>query len=230
MENRRTDSYTSLFFGIIMVLVGLGFILDLFNIYDFGWWFGRLWPLLIIVPSLIGLIFNSRQQWITSTLLLLVGVFFLAWNFGYVSGDIFSWFWRLFWPVVLILAGISFIIGHNKMSNTVEGSPEDKVNLFVMFGGNKHISTSKNFLGGQSTSIFGGIELDLRDAEFANESQMNIMSIFGGMDIKVPRNVKVIMTGVPIFGGYSDNTKPEGDLKVLKIHGTAIFGGIDVKN
>lgn len=231
MENKRTDSYISLFFGVALILAGLGFLLDQLNVYDFSYWFSRLWPLLIFIPALISLITNWKFQWVTSTILLAVATFLLARNFGFVSGDLFFWFWRLFWPVVLILSGISFIVGHNKMGNMVEGNPEDKVNLFVLFGGNKHVSTSKNFVGGQTTAIFGGIELDLRDAEFADGAQMNVMAVMGGIDMKLPKNVKVVMTGMPVFGGFSDSTKTEGEnTKVLNIYCTAIFGGVDVKN
>ena len=60
-------------------------------------------------------------------------------------------------------------------------------------------------------------------------------ALFGGVDIRVPRDWNVVMKGVGIMGGYEDKTShpqsAEGvSPKQLIIQGHAIFGGVDVKN
>lgn len=80
-------------------------------------------------------------------------------------------------------------------------------------------------------SIFGGVEVDLRDADIpAQGFTIEAAAIFGGVDIMLPNHVQIDIEGVPIFGDISrprDSGDPRGPL--IKIKGSAIFGGIDIK-
>jgi hypothetical protein len=63
---------------------------------------------------------------------------------------------------------------------------------------------------------------------------LDLAAAFGGIDIKVPNDWKVEVTGVPIFGGWTDKThytpQPDGREKILAIKCLAIFGGVEIKN
>ena len=110
---------------------------------------------------------------------------------------------------------------------------EDTVNLFVLFSGNSSINQSSNFKGGKASAVFGGIELDLRGSQLKdNNGFLDVTALFGGVDIKVPDNWRVEMQGTPLLGGIENSTKPNpnSSAPVLKISGTAIFGGIEVRN
>ena len=58
--------------------------------------------------------------------------------------------------------------------------------------------------------------------------------MFGGVDVVVPEGWRVALDGTPIFGGCEDKTGGDGhvtaDAPVLRVHATAIMGGVDVKN
>jgi hypothetical protein len=83
-------------------------------------------------------------------------------------------------------------------------------------------------------AVFGGVELDFRDATFtAAETTVYANCLFGGIEITVPDDVIVHVSGVPIFGGYDHGnggpeTFPPG-APVLLVKGLAIFGGVEVK-
>jgi hypothetical protein len=119
----------------------------------------------------------------------------------------------------------------------------NEVNLF--WGGRRRI-ISKNFVGGEIVTIFGGFEIDLRESDIqGSEVEIEVVTIFGGGEIRVPGNWEVILETVGIFGGCNDRTvrpdrpvpgatAPDGSPlpqpKRLVIKGVAIFGGLGVKN
>ena len=83
-------------------------------------------------------------------------------------------------------------------------------------------------------AMFGGVELDLRDARFeAPEVTLNLSAVFGGIDVVVPDDVNLHVEGTGIFGGFSRPGDDPGELDprapVVRITGFALFGGVDVK-
>ncbi len=119
----------------------------------------------------------------------------------------------------------------------------NEVNIF--WGGKRRIVT-KNFIGGEIVAIFGGFEIDLREADIMGDvAEIELATIFGGGEIRVPPNWEVVMDTVGIFGGCDDRTRhPDVPTpgassaggssiprpKKLIIKGVAIFGGLGVKN
>ena len=58
------------------------------------------------------------------------------------------------------------------------------------------------------TAVFGGANIDLTDATISAEGALiEITTIFGGVELRVPDNVVVEIKGVPIFGGWEDKTR-----------------------
>lgn len=81
--------------------------------------------------------------------------------------------------------------------------------------------------------IFGGAELDLREATFMpGVTTVVCKATFGGINIIVPPHVRVECLGVGIFGGFhADNRAAEDapdtdDMPVLRVVGRAVFGGV----
>lgn len=84
----------------------------------------------------------------------------------------------------------------------------------------------------QAFAMFGGIEIDLRDASLEDrEVTITASAIFGGIEITVPEGVAVVTSGAGIMGGYDgpsdDGGNPTGP--VIHVKGVAIFGGVDVR-
>ena len=84
----------------------------------------------------------------------------------------------------------------------------------------------------QSLALFGGIDLDLRDAVFeAPVVKISGCWIFGGLDIKVPSGMEVRDHVAGVFGGteVSDLGELQPGAPTLVIKGLALFGGVSVK-
>jgi hypothetical protein len=85
---------------------------------------------------------------------------------------------------------------------------------------------------GTATCIFGGGELDFREAVLTSrETVLTTACIFGGLEITVPAGMAVRSEVVAILGGVElPPTLPIGpDTPVLVLKGVAIFGGVEVK-
>ena len=118
--------------------------------------------------------------------------------------------------------------------NTQKDFQEDFVDSTSIFGGAKKNIISKNFKGGDLVNIFGGTELDLTRADFTGTATIELTTIFGGTKLIVPSNWTIKSEAVTIFGGMEDKrnmqTLTDNPEKILKITGTVIFGGIEIKS
>jgi predicted membrane protein len=220
--------------GAVILLAGVAFLLDNLGILPIEHLF-RFWPLILIGAGIAKL--TQRQHRVWGIAILLIGVLFQLDNLG------FSHFrWSQLWPVALI-AGGSLLIW-NSLENRKRDAETpipvgpNTLNELAFFGGIERRVTSQSFEGGQATAIFGGIEIDLRQAGMdADSAILDVNSIFGGCEIRVPETWTIITEGQGIFGGYSDSTIRTGvenltnpKKKTLLIRGAAVFGGVEIKN
>mgnify|MGYP000873817396 CR=1 FL=1 len=217
------------FIGLLLVVLGIGFLLDRLEIIQFITLIEIYWPVILILIG-VSQLFSRGYSLITGVALILIGIFFTLGNLSLIPGGIE----KIFWPTLLIVVGLFITFGKTIYDKT-PGNSDDTLNHFVIFSGLKDRSTSKNFKGGDITAIFGGIELDLRDAHLAGEGTLlNLTVAFGGIEIRVPAQWKVIVKGMPVFGGWDNKTSapidaPE-DGPVLNVKCLAMFGGIDINN
>ena len=79
----------------------------------------------------------------------------------------------------------------------------------------------------------GRCEIDLRAASIGSphEPVLEVFSMWGGVEIRVPPDWTIVSHVDPIMGGYQDDTRPpkEGTKRLL-IRGAVIMGGIEVTN
>jgi hypothetical protein len=106
--------------------------------------------------------------------------------------------------------------------------------LVAIFGGvsrkgNWHVEPKMT-----SITIFGGAELDFRDVQLpAQEITLHSTCVFGGIDITVPPEMRVVDSGFAIFGGRdvsSDSSEVSPNAPVLRLTGFTIFGGLSAKH
>lgn len=81
-------------------------------------------------------------------------------------------------------------------------------------------------------AVLGGVMLDLREATFESAyTEIRITAVLGGVQILVPRGIRVLQTGLPILGGISQDIKNDilpVDAPTIRIFATAVLGGIEV--
>jgi predicted membrane protein len=151
--------------------------------------------------------------------------------------------WSDIWPILLILGGLTLMWGafearRNPSAPSIGGDPRTTLEDSAIFSGVERRVTSQDFKGGRINAVFGGVELDLTDANMqADEATMEINAIFGGVELRVPETWQVAFRGTPIFGGISDKTRvgrtvnvDDPSRKVLILTGAVIFGGVEIKN
>src|SRR5690606_27937825 len=182
---------TRIITGCIILGVGVGALLDALNIVPFWSWFGNLWPLLIVLAGVFVLIGDFRKNYIWATALILIGVLLQLRALGTIDFNFFS----LVFPIVLIAIGLTILLHFSKRPSVATGS-KDVDDISVVFSGNQSKNKSPHYKGGRVTAIFGGATLDLRDARIDKEATLDFFVICGGVELKVPRDWKVISKAI----------------------------------
>lgn len=215
--------------GLILLIIGGGLVLDRSGFWDFGAILATWWPMFIIVIAALQLVTRSAPLAFTA-ILLVVGIIFQASRLGYLPSNV----WSYLWPAALILIGLwlAFSRGRGPGSRAVS---DDTINTTVAFGGANPRVLSQDFRGGSVTALFGGAEVDLRDAQLSPDgAALEVTAAFGGVELSVPADWKVKVSGLPIFGGWDNKTKNPAETMVdgpdLEVRCLALFGGIEVHN
>jgi hypothetical protein len=204
-----------------LVVVGVLGILDAAGTLDTSEAVGEWWPVAIIGLGVVGMIVERRIA-LGPAIVTGIGVLLLADQQGWTEEDLFG-------PVLLVVIGLVVLSGLWRHKPAEAGRGDS----FVMFGGTKIKERSDPFVHSDVSAIFGGATLDLREARIEHEASVDALALFGGVDVLVPKGWRVALDGTPILGGCEDKTKDgelPADAPMLKVHATAIFGGVDVKN
>lgn len=209
--------------GLLLITVGVALLLQSAGFAESETIWGVFWPVVLIGVGLLSWKSNPRI-WLGPLVIVLIGVMFLLDNLELVQN---SW-WNYFWPAVIILIGLRILLGRSR--HTRPDKTQDARQSFAAFSGVDRQVVGP-FTSGDITAAFGGVKLDLRQAEIQEGASLNAFAAFGGCEIIVAKNVKVQTNVLPLFGGASDKTSPENSAsKTLRVTGTALFGGIEIKN
>lgn len=112
-------------------------------------------------------------------------------------------------------------------------SSDDFIDSTAIFVGVHKKIVSKNLRGGDITSIMGGTELDLTQADFNGMVKLDVTQVMGATKILVPPHWEVRSEVNALFAGYEDKRQQPAVVnpdKVLILQGTSVFGGIELKN
>jgi predicted membrane protein len=196
--------------------------------------------MLLIGFGILSLVGGNRTAGI---ILIVIGGFFMVPEMITVPYEIR----RIYWPLILVAIGVAVLFRqreHQKIpliNDPIISVPnENSVNTFddfVIFGGREIFINSPALAGGKATSIFGGIEFDLRKASLQpGGAVIDCVSLFGGCGFKIPMDWNVRNEVTTIFGAFTDK---RGDTysdryydpaKTLVIKGISMFGGIEIKH
>ena len=222
------------YLGIIFILIGVGAIFGQLGFWDLGDIISTWWPLILIGVGVSQL--SRRPVSKTSGIVLVViGALFQMRELDIITVSLT----KFFWPAIIIAIGVSMLLPKTLTKEKYEFSKkeidQDVVDNLALFSAVKSRNISKNFRGGSLVALFGGIDMDLREACLLNEgARMDVTAAFGGVNIIVPPEWKVEVKGIPIFGGWSNKTRGKDsvslDAPVLTLHCFVAFGGVDIKS
>ncbi|MEG0876560.1 MAG: hypothetical protein RSF77_05435 [Oscillospiraceae bacterium] len=225
---RRTVSNVLL--GLALIALGLIYGGNVLNLWSFDLSLSGWWTLFIIVPCLHSIIaYGFKSVTVVGLgvgiLMLLSEQNILPDNMGY----------KLIFPLAVVVIGLGIIF-----KRSVKLPPEFKNgfcshgnggNYYAIFGGNRPHFDGMVFTGAASSAIFGGVELFLQNSIINENCVINCNSIFGGTEIRLPSNVRVIVQSTPIFGDTSCKfqSSTATDAPTVLIKAVSIFGGTEIK-
>lgn len=236
--------------SVFLILLGVTLLLNNLNIGGFELDLGTYWP---VFPLLWGVgialealgretrdgekAYFSMGQFITGLVVIFISAAYLGRNLELFLID-FSTFWQLFWPIVIILIGISLFRGRS----FTRGS--SKANWAVMGEVDKG-TMAWDLKNDSYVAFMGAIKLDLSRANIPEgKTELECTAFMGGIDIFIPEGIGVILDGNAILGGVEFLRESAGGImaskrvefglkdnpsRIVIIKATAIMGGITVK-
>lgn len=113
----------------------------------------------------------------------------------------------------------------------IGGTPKRKFSLAILSGAKRKGAWVVPPLY-TAVAFLGGVEMDLREARFSErDSKIRAFALLGGVDIVVPEDIEVDVTGIGFMGGFDHKASNTGvpDAPRLHVTGLAIMGGVNVK-
>lgn len=182
VQTRRRWLSSQVILGALIVLMGVLLLGQTTELYDLGFLFDYV-PSLFILLGLYAMVRSGFRNLFGPLVIVAVAGAWQLVALDYVSGD---QVWQ-FWPVFVILFGLSVIVSQIRGRRRASAIGEDHVSALAVFGGSEKRSASTSFSGANLTALFGGTELDLREAEIADPpAHVNAVALFGGVSIIVP--------------------------------------------
>lgn len=223
-----------LVFGLLVMALGLLFLGANLGYFSARQAFRLFWPSAFVVLGLV-VLFEPRSR----TGRRLWGLAWIAaggWIWSYQEGWIDVDFWDLLVPLALVLFGVSLVwrsLRGPRRRRAESDDPDVEVRSFALLSGNQVRSTSAQFRSADLGAFMGGVELDLTQAKPAGEeAEIDVFAMWGGIEIRVPREWAVVSKVMPVMGAFEDKTEPipGGASRRLVVRGLVVMGGIEVKN
>lgn len=218
------------FFGVTIVALGGVLLLRNLEIIKFDSWnvfWGTVWAAGLVLAGLVTIVSSRKlltRAW--GLLLMAAGVSIGLNAYGVIDVSI----WKLFWPVVLIAVGLMmvFSIGSANRKRAEEPSTDDNEKVAIFYGEQSRVRG--DYTGGSATAIFGGVDLDLRQANIKDGAIIDVFTFCGGININLPDDVIVKNEVRGVLGGSDDKTmsKPSAK-KTIYLKGECVLGGLEIK-
>jgi hypothetical protein len=113
----------------------------------------------------------------------------------------------------------------------IGGTPRSKFSIAIMSGARRagRWVLPRTYVAG---ALMGGVELDLREAQFSEpEATIHAYTMMGGIEITVPEDIDVDVSGIAFMGGFDHQASGPGmpGAPRVRVLGFAFMGGVDVR-
>ncbi len=226
-QRRAADQnpWARLVVGLSIVGVGVVAWLDRLGRIDAGD-FLQWWALILIA---LGLAHLPQRRWIAAGIYLVLGLVFLP-PLPFLPHFRLAELLGL-WPLMISAGGVALI--RQALRPAAKDLPGGSAfHAFAWMGGSVRTVGSEDFLGGDAVVVMGGCEIDLTTARIVDEAVVDLLAFWGGIEIRVPPHWIIENDVSPILGGISLKAKnpSEGNGPRLVLRGSAIMGGIEIRN
>lgn len=220
-----------IFWGLLLILLGVVFLLDRMGRLDFGDLIGRYWPVIFILIGISILLSNNLRNVGSGIFFILFGTFFLLLRLRIFDQAV----WRYLWPLAIIAVGLWILLrpAFHPDKKKIPEMTGDGLAISQVFSSTARKVESQNFQGGKAEVVFGSADIDFRTAKLAGGQATLVLSVvFGNIDVVVPRDWQVVLSGTPVLGSIKSHKGAVPDISktgTLNILGSVVFGSIEVK-
>ncbi len=222
----KHDLNGALVVGVLAIVAGSILMLDRLGLVQASHIF-RLWPLILIAMGSFMLIQSrGRGHIVGGGMLVLVGIFNLLFYFHFFH-------WSQLWPLLIIGFGL-LLVWEALRPKSYQAFTDTDGNAKSVFATVEKNIVSRDFKEATIESVFGSAEINMIHAEMLEDKgYLNVNSVFGSVEIRVPDHWNVIIEANAVFGACENKTRPpvpSPTPKTLIIRGDAVFGSIEIKN
>ncbi|HJW94944.1 MAG TPA: DUF5668 domain-containing protein [Thermoanaerobaculia bacterium] len=203
--------------GIFFTILGVLLTLDNLDLFYAGRVL-RWWPAVLIVFGLINLADAGRRG--VASVAIVAGAVLLALRAHWIHLS----FWD-FWPIVLIVIGCVIVLRALGVS-----APEQRGNLWGVLNTRALTLDPADLDRRQIVAFMGGTQIVLTDAPFEGPVTVEVVSMWGGIEFRVPPGWEVIVEAVPIMGGIDIKANGPSNGRQLIVRGLVLMSGMEIKN
>ena len=143
------------------------------------------------------------------------------------------------------LTRVAKVISDPELNRSYAAKRESGTSLGIFYA-TEVTNEGRDLNGHNAGAVFGGVKIDLTKMPLAvGDTRINLFAVFGGVEVIVPDDVALRITGVTIFGGTTARGKTVGAMfavhnfttpgyeqaaRRLHIDATTVFGGIEIKD
>ncbi len=227
-RRRRRRGGPQLVIGLLIIVVGLLFTLDNLG-FGIAQEYLRYWPAALIVLGLTKLWYShdGRGGAFGGFVMTLIGLWLLLEATVDIRISL-----KDMWPVLLVFFGAYLVwrglTGHRLPQADGKGS----FSATALLSGISRRNSSRAFSGGDLTAIMGSCEIDLTQAAINGDAVIDVLAVWGGIEIRVPADWAVLLDVSALLGGAEDKTRPPVGPTPhrLTIRGAVVMGAVEVKN
>lgn len=244
-----------IFAGVLIIVGGVLVLLNAMNlpvpsIDDlFALYF---WPVVMIFIGLSFLRMRHHFSWgkfVTGLVFIGLGIVFLGNHLHWFNIEVES-LWKFFWPLLLIVIGLNILSGPKskrkhkpKTLGPHTAQPTESTIQDAAPPAPKPSSTW-TLKDDEYWAVFGKVDIDLRNASIPDgETVLQVTSVFGNIEVRVPVDLPVICEGTAVFGSLhlldkehggivtsvnAQQGSTEGAVKWVKINCNSVFGNVEV--
>jgi predicted membrane protein len=224
----RRRAGPQLVIGLLIIVVGLLFTLDNLG-FGIAQKYLRYWPAGLIVLGLTKLWYarDGRGGAFGGFIITLIGLWLLLEATVDIRISL-----RDMWPVLLVFFGAYLVWRGITGPRPVRVDGKGSISATALLSGIKRRNSSRAFSGGDVTAIMGSCEIDLRQAAINGDAMLDVLAVWGGIEITVPDDWAVMLDVTALLGAVEDRTRPPLGPAAhrLTIRGAVVMGGVEVRN
>lgn len=214
--------------GILLIIIGVGYLGDQFDIWSFSLFFRGWWALLLAIWGIFMMIEN-RPNVFNIVITALGAYWFLSINHLIH----FTITYKVILAIFLIYVGCRVIFVNysshktegNSKEKTAHSKSENHIHITSSFASKRYMNDAKVY-SCHLENTFGSLFVDLKDADLSEIYEIRIENTFGTLELLLPENVKVISREDNIFASsYVDQSAGEKDIYIKE---NCVFGSLKI--